>query len=228
MVFVMWDERYQAFVEEVRHASASRPSPQALAEKSGWEGIAGKPRVGPLQVRSHPSEPVQQRADDARADGLRLPPQEPRPRSSRTSSTTGFQDWMPAFERGVTGLVEQHRQHDAGHGAARARRPTTRCSSTRASSIDYLKNAEGRWGELRVVYPELNMWNDNPYYVLDVPWSTAAQREGGRRVPRLPDERAGPAAVAGARLPARQPGGADQVARQPVRAATPGPGCAST
>ena len=44
-------------------------------------------------------------------------------------------------------------------------------------AIDYLKNAEGRWGELRVVYPQRNAWNENPYYVLDVPWSNAEQRE---------------------------------------------------
>jgi ABC-type sulfate transport system substrate-binding protein len=44
-------------------------------------------------------------------------------------------------------------------------------------AIDYLKNAEGRWGQLRVAYPSKNMWNDNPYYILDVPWSSAAHRE---------------------------------------------------
>ena len=44
-------------------------------------------------------------------------------------------------------------------------------------AIDYLANAEGRWGELRVVYPQRNMWNDNPFYVLDVPWSTPDQRK---------------------------------------------------
>ncbi|MBV8968593.1 MAG: substrate-binding domain-containing protein, partial [Verrucomicrobia bacterium] len=43
--------------------------------------------------------------------------------------------------------------------------------------LDYLKNAEGRWGELRVIYPKLNIWNDNPYYVLDAPWSTEDQRK---------------------------------------------------
>jgi ABC-type sulfate transport system substrate-binding protein len=42
--------------------------------------------------------------------------------------------------------------------------------------IDYLKSAEGRWGELRVAYPQQNMWNDNPYYVIDAPWSSAEQR----------------------------------------------------
>jgi ABC-type sulfate transport system substrate-binding protein len=44
-------------------------------------------------------------------------------------------------------------------------------------AIDYLKNAEGRWGTLRVVYPAENMWSDNPYYVLDVPWSSPRQRD---------------------------------------------------
>jgi ABC-type sulfate transport system substrate-binding protein len=38
-------------------------------------------------------------------------------------------------------------------------------------AIDFLKNAEGRWGELRVVYPDRNMWNDNPYYILSTEWS---------------------------------------------------------
>ena len=29
-------------------------------------------------------------------------------------------------------------------------------------AIDYLKNAEGRWGALHIIYPAYNMWNDNP------------------------------------------------------------------
>ena len=41
---------------------------------------------------------------------------------------------------------------------------------------DYLKAAEGRWGKLHVVYPPHNLWSDNPYYILDVPWSSPAQR----------------------------------------------------
>jgi ABC-type sulfate transport system substrate-binding protein len=44
-------------------------------------------------------------------------------------------------------------------------------------AIDYLKSAEGRWGELRVAYPSVNMWNDNPYYVLNAPWSSSDQRK---------------------------------------------------
>ena len=44
-------------------------------------------------------------------------------------------------------------------------------------AIDYLKNAEGRWGALHVVYPEYNSWNDSPYYVLNAAWSTDEQKK---------------------------------------------------
>src|SRR5262249_57845261 len=49
-------------------------------------------------------------------------------------------------------------------------------------AIDYLKNAEGRWGQLRAIYPKLNMWSDNPYYVLDTPWTTDAQKKAAGAV----------------------------------------------
>src|SRR5215475_11097178 len=42
-------------------------------------------------------------------------------------------------------------------------------------TIDYLKNAEGRWGQLRIVYPEYNAWNDNPYYIIDALFSSKEQ-----------------------------------------------------
>ncbi|HEV2960508.1 MAG TPA: ABC transporter substrate-binding protein, partial [Candidatus Angelobacter sp.] len=35
----------------------------------------------------------------------------------------------------------------------------------------------GRWGQLKIVYPEYNAWNENPYFVLNVPWSTADQQK---------------------------------------------------
>jgi hypothetical protein len=44
-------------------------------------------------------------------------------------------------------------------------------------AIDYLGAARDRWGELHVDYPEPNVWNEHPYYVLDVPWSSQAQRD---------------------------------------------------
>jgi hypothetical protein len=43
-------------------------------------------------------------------------------------------------------------------------------------AIDYLDAATDRWGPLVVDYPEPNMWNEHPYYILDLPWSDGGQR----------------------------------------------------
>jgi ABC-type sulfate transport system substrate-binding protein len=47
--------------------------------------------------------------------------------------------------------------------------------------IDYLDAARQRWGDLQVAYPVPNLWNEHPYYILDVPWSSKAQRDAGRQ-----------------------------------------------
>ena len=42
------------------------------------------------------------------------------------------------------------------------------------------KAAQGRWGDLHVAYPGRNILNDNPYYVLDVPWSSPEQHRAAQ------------------------------------------------
>src|SRR5260221_535356 len=49
-----------------------------------------------------------------------------------------------------------------------------------SGALELLDVAQKRWGELRVVYPERNLWSDNPYYILDAPWSTPEQREAAQ------------------------------------------------
>jgi hypothetical protein len=47
--------------------------------------------------------------------------------------------------------------------------------------IELIPAAEGRWEPFRVIYPDRNLWNDNPYYVLNVAWSSPAQRAAADR-----------------------------------------------
>jgi Bacterial extracellular solute-binding protein len=56
------------------------------------------------------------------------------------------------------------------------RRPARIEHRRTATEIDYLDLARDRWEELHVDCPEPNMWNEHPYYILDVPWSDARQR----------------------------------------------------
>ena len=42
-------------------------------------------------------------------------------------------------------------------------------------AIDYLDRGPRPLGRPRLVYPEPNLWNEHPYYILDVPWSNRAE-----------------------------------------------------
>ena len=46
---------------------------------------------------------------------------------------------------------------------------------TRAASLGLAQN--GKYRTLAEDNPEPNIWNEHPYYILDVPWSDARQRQ---------------------------------------------------
>ncbi len=178
MVFVLWAERHEAFVRKYGTVTFQTLS-QALAEPTGWQGIAAKPEWGLFKLgHTHPNESnsglmtLVLMAYDYHGKTRDL--------ALRDILDPGFQAWAQAFERGVSGL-----SNSTGN---MMREMVLKGPSAfdalvvyESVAIDYLKNAEGRWGELRVVYPARNLWNENPYYVLDAPWSTKDQREAAGR-----------------------------------------------
>jgi ABC-type sulfate transport system substrate-binding protein len=91
----------------------------------------------------------------------------------------GFQNWLQGFERAVSGLSnstgnmmrEMVLKGPSSYDALFVYESVT---------IDYLKNAEGRWGKIRVVYPEYNAWNENPYYIINASWSSKDQRKAAQ------------------------------------------------
>jgi len=178
MVFVLWAQRSDAFRAKLGPAGFDTVS-RALAEKSGWAGIAGKPEWGLFKFgHTHPNESnsglmtlvLMAYEFHKKSRGLEM----------KDVLDPGFQTWMADFERGVSGLSDST--------GTMMRDMVLRGPGTydglfvyESVVIDYLKSAEGRWGELHVEYPKRNMWNDNPYYVLDVPWSSADQRKAAGR-----------------------------------------------
>ncbi len=174
MVFVMWEERYQAFIQHYGKVSFDTIA-QALHEKGGWETIAGKPEWGLFKFgHTHPNQSN---------SGLMTLVLAAYSYQHKTSDLTlkdivdvKFQDWLAGMERAVSGLSNST-------GNMMKEMVLKGPSSFDAVlvyenvAIDYLKNAEGRWGALRAIYPEYNAWNDNPYYILNVPWSDKDQRK---------------------------------------------------
>ena len=177
MVFVLWAERADAFVAKF-NAITFRTVGEALAEPAGWQAIAQKPEWGvfkfghtqPQQSNSGLMTLVIMAYDFHQKDrGLVL----------KDVLDPAFQAWMGKFEGAISGM--------ANSTGNMMRDMVLRGPSTydglfvyESVVIDYLKNAEGRWGELRVAYPSRNIWSDNPYYILDVDWSSADQRKAAQ------------------------------------------------
>lgn len=177
MVFVFWDERYQAFAQKYPQVSFQTIG-QALAEPGGWGGIAGKGDWGLFKFgHTHPNQ------SNSGLMTLVLMAYDFHHKSRGLSMTDvidpAYQSWMESLERGVSGM-------DNSTGTMMRDMVLKGPSSYDALfvyesvAIDYLKNAEGRWGKLRVVYPHYNAWNDNPYCILDAPWSSPAQRQAAQ------------------------------------------------
>ena len=175
MVFVFWDERYQAFHDKL--GDATFPTIAAAAsDPTGWQGIAGKSDWGYFKFgHTHPGKSnsglmtlVLMAYDFAdKYDGL----------SNADVLTPEFQAYLAKIERNVRDPI------DSTGTLMRdfvLKGPSVYDAIMVYENVamDYLENAKGRWGEIKVVYPQRNIWNDNPYYVLDVPWSNKQQKAG--------------------------------------------------
>ncbi len=179
MVFVMWEERYKAFINKYQNLSFKTIS-RAIGEKGGWVAIAGKPEWGifkfghtnPNKSNSGMMALVLMAYDfHDQCQGLTL----------KDILNVDFQNWMQDLEMGTSGML-----HSTG---PMMRDMVLKGPSTydaifvyESLAIDYLKNAEGRWGTLKVVYPEKNSWNDNPWYLIDASWSSPDQRDASNRL----------------------------------------------
>ena len=173
MVFVMWDERYQAFSQKYKTMSLDTMN-QALQEKSGWDGIAHHPEWGLFKFgHTHPNQ------SNSGLMTIVLAAYEYKHKTKDLGVTDvvdpAFQTWLEKLERNTSGL-----SNSTGNMMKEMvlKGPSSYDALFvyESVAIDYLKNAEGRWGQLRVVYPEYNAWNENPYYIINAPWSTADQR----------------------------------------------------
>ncbi len=172
MVFVMWKSRYNAFA--AKSAVSLKSIGYALNATTGWAAIAKKPEWGLFKFGL--TDPNQSNSGLAT---LILMAYE---FHNKTSGLLGdevrspaFLDYLKGLERGMTStsnstgnlmqemIVKGPSSFDA-------------LMVYEAVAIDFLKNAEGRWGDLRVIYPKYNLWNDNPYYVLSTPWTSIAHQ----------------------------------------------------
>jgi serine/threonine-protein kinase len=177
MVFVTWESRHAPFLKKYGKVNFQTVG-QAMREPQGWEAIAGQPGWGGFKFgHTHPN-----RSNSGLLTLVLMAyefSKKERNLSVGDIAQPGFLQWLQTFEQGVA-RPGGSLTHSTG---TLMREMVLRGPSQydclliyENLAIDYLEAARDRWGELQVDYPEPNMWNEHPYYILDVPWSDPAQR----------------------------------------------------
>ena len=178
MVYVMWEERYQAF--QAHYSTVNFDSiNRALHEPSGWQTIAQHPDWGLFKFgHTNPGDSNSGIQALLLAAHAYFKTQGALTLSQVTDA--GFQTWL--------GRLESATNSESNSTGNLMREMVLKGPSSydtllvyESVAIDYLKNAEGRWGPIHVIYPEYNTWNDNPFYILNASWSSDDQRKAAGR-----------------------------------------------
>ena len=174
MVFVFWKDRHDAFLKHYPRVDF-RTLGEAMHEPGGWATIAGKPEWGLFRfAHTHPARSnsglmtlvLMACEFTGKGRGLAL----------ADITRADFQAWFGKFERGLArhgGTLTESTGTLMDEMVMRGPSQYDCLVLYENLAIDGMKAAEEHWGELRVVYPDPNFWNEHPYYILDVPWSDA-------------------------------------------------------
>lgn len=177
MVFVTWKDRYDAFVARYGQLNFDTVA-EGLNDPGGWSSIAQKPEWGFFKFgHTNPNK------SNSGLLTLVLMAQhfhgKTTPLEMADIVNPEFQTWLRTIEGSVSGLIDST--------GTMMRDMVLKGPSTYDSifvyenvAIDYLKSAEGRWGELHVAYPRINIWNNNPYYIINAPWSSSPEKKAAR------------------------------------------------
>jgi hypothetical protein len=182
MVFVLWKSRYDAFVAKYG-AVGFQTLGAAMREPGGWATIANEPGWGLFKFgHTHPSK------SNSGLLTLVLMAYEfaHKERGLTTADVTQvpFQVWLQEFEHAVVrpgGSLSNSTGNLMREMVLRGPSQYDGLMVYENLVIDYLDAARQRWGDLQVAYPVPNLWNEHPYYILDVPWSSKAQRDAARQ-----------------------------------------------
>ena len=164
MVFVVWSNRLAAFQSKYGDPSLEAFA-RALAEPRGWES-AGHPEWGFFRF------------------GI-----EDRPAALALLAYDGLQKTNGLTSRDVLDIAAKAPFQSLARNASpmsmrdfAARGPDAYDAALvyESSALELIEAAQKRWGELRIVYPQRNLWADNPYYILDTPFRTQEQREAAQ------------------------------------------------
>lgn len=177
MVVVMWADRYDAFMAKYNEMNF-RTIAQALEETTGWNAIAQKPEWGLFTfahtIPTHSNSGLLTLVLMA-YDYLNVA------RNIKVSQIMdeNFLTWLANAQSNMTTEeTSTGKLMDSFLRYGPAQMNGVMVYENLA--LSNIETAEKRWGKVKIVYPTLSVWNDNPYYILNVPWSSPAQQSAAK------------------------------------------------
>lgn len=177
MVIVMWEDRAKAFLTKYNEISFKTIG-EALAEPTGWAAIANKADWGTFTFGY--TKPTHSNSG-LLALVLMAYDYVGTIRSLKAEQVmdANFLTWFKTLQENMSA---------EGDSTGKLMDEMMRFGPSKLNAalvyenlaLSNLQTAEGRWGKLKVIYPARSVWNDNPYYILDVPWSDAEQQTAAK------------------------------------------------
>jgi Ca-activated chloride channel family protein len=177
MVMVMWEDRYNAFITKYREINFKNIA-SALTEKTGWAAIAEQPEWG-LFTFGH-TMPTHSNS------GLLTLVLMAYDYMGISRNLTASQLMEESFLTWMKSTQESMSTDETSTGKLMTKMLRFGPAELNAImvyenlALSNLEAAKGRWGKLKIIYPSRSVWNDNPYYILDVPWSTPEHKDAAK------------------------------------------------
>lgn len=178
LVFVAWEEYANVLTEKDSKPMTWRRLHDVLSKAEGWKAIGGPAEWGVIRL-GH-TDPT---ASNSGLQALILMAYEYHGKTAGLAVGDvldgKFQEFVKTVEKGVpkfgdstgTFMTDMIRYGPSKYQIV---------ISYENLAIEQLANAQGRWGNLKVYYPQYTLWSSHPAALLDASWVTPEQKEAGR------------------------------------------------
>jgi ABC-type Fe3+ transport system substrate-binding protein len=179
LVLVAWEDRAEVLLKAGNGKLSWHTLHDALASNRGWPAVGGKAEWGFVKL-GH-TDPT--RSNSGLQALLSMTYEYYRKTSGLTVAELldpKYQQWIGEIERGVskfetstgTFMTDMIRFGPSRYDVAVV------YESLAASQLE---NAQGRWGNLKIIYPVTTMWSDHPIALLQGDWVSGAQKDAARK-----------------------------------------------
>jgi ABC-type molybdate transport system substrate-binding protein len=178
LVFAIWEDRAEVLLKSAGGHISWKSIQKAVSSNRGWPAIGGKADWGFVKL-GH-TDPTK---SNSGMQALLLMTLE---YYGKTSGLTVADLLKPAYQAFVASVEKGVPKFEASTGTFMT--DMIRFGPSKYDIavvyenlvISQIENAQGRWGNLRVYYPETTLWSDHPIALLQGDWVTAEQRLAAR------------------------------------------------